>query len=247
MQSSFHPPDRMRAIGAWTGTVSIAAASGPVVGGWLVGYSWRWVFWVNVPRCVAVIVLAARYLPETRNPAASHTVDIPGVLLCALRLAGVTHALIAWPGHGLGALTIVQGIGDAPALAAFVVTERRARHPMLPTSLFASRIFSVINMVTFAVYAARSGAVLFPVLVLQVIAGWTALQAGASILASSPLMLLLASRLSGVAIRIGARPLMVHGYLTTATGFVLLSLSPSNPPFVLNSCPRSPSWGSGLP
>jgi len=118
---------------------------------------------------------------------------------------------------------------------------------MLPTSLFASRSFSVINMVTFAVYATRSGAVLFLVLVLQVNAGWTALQAGASILASSPLMLLLASRLSGVATRIGARPLTVCGYLTTATGFVLLSPSPSNPPCVLNVTPPSPSWGSGLP
>jgi len=105
----------MRAIGAWTGTLSIAASSGPVVGRWLVGCNWRWVFWVNVPRCVAVVVLAARYLPETRNPAASHTVDIPGVLLCALRLAGVTYALIARPGHGLGALTIVRA-SAAPRL-----------------------------------------------------------------------------------------------------------------------------------
>ena len=217
-----------------------------MVGGWLVGYNWRWVFWVNVPLCVAVIVLAARYLPETRNPAASHTVDIPGVLLRALGLAGVTYALIAWPGHGLGALTIVSGIGGAPALAAFVVTERRARHPMLPTSLFASRIFCVINMVTFAIYAARSGAVLFLVLVLQVIAGWTALQAGTSILASSPLMALPASRLSGVAIRIGARPLMVCGCLTTATGFVLLSLSPSNPSCVQNVLPGVTLLGFGL-
>jgi MFS family permease len=70
-----------------------------VVGGWLVGYNWRWVFWVNVPLYVAVFVLAARDLPETRNPAASHSVDIRGVLLCALGLAGVTYALIAWPGH----------------------------------------------------------------------------------------------------------------------------------------------------
>jgi MFS family permease len=170
VQSSFHPADRMRAIGAWTGTLSIAAASGPVVGEWLLGYNWRWVFWVNVPPCVAVIIVAARYLPETQNPAASHTLDIPGVLLCALGLAGVTYPLIAWPGHELGALTIVSGIGRAPALAAFVVTESRARHPMLPTSMFASCIFSVINMVTLAVYAALSGAVLFLVLVLQVIA-----------------------------------------------------------------------------
>ena len=44
LQSSFMPADRMRAIGTWTGSLSIAAASGPLVGGWLVGYSWRWAF-----------------------------------------------------------------------------------------------------------------------------------------------------------------------------------------------------------
>jgi len=246
LQSSFHPADRMRAIGAWTGALSIAVASGPLVGGWLVGYDWRWVFWVNVPLCVAVILLAARYVPETRNPAASHTVDVPGVLLGALGLAGVTYTLIAWPGHGLGGLTIVTGVGGVLALTAFVVTERRARHPMLPTSLFASRVFSVINMVTFAVYAALSGAVLFLVLFLQVVAGWTALRAGAAILPSSLLMLLLASRFGGAAVRIGARPLMICGCLTAATGFVLLSRSPSDPSYALNILPGVTLQGLGL-
>jgi hypothetical protein len=88
--------------------------------------------------------------------------------------------------------------------------------------------------------------VLFLVLVLQVIAGWTALQAGASILPSSPLMLLLASRFGGVAIRIGARPLMVCGCLSTATGFVLPSMSPSNPSCVQNVLPGVTLLGFGL-
>jgi MFS family permease len=236
----------MRAIGAWTGALSIAVASGPVIGGWLVGYDWRWVFWVNVPLCVAVMVLAARYVPETQNPAASNTVDISGVLFGAVGLAGVTYALIAWPGHGLSGLTVLAGGGGILALAAFVVTERRSRHPMLPTSLFASRVFSIINIVTFAVYAALSGAVLFLVLFLQVVSGWTALRAGASILPSSLIMLLLASRFGGVAVRVGARPLLTGGCLTAATGFVLLSLSPGNPSYVLDVLPGVTLMGFGL-
>jgi EmrB/QacA subfamily drug resistance transporter len=246
LQSSFLPADRMRAIGAWTGALSIAVASGPLVGGWLVGYDWRLVFWVNVPLCAGVIVLGIRYVPETRNLGASNAVDVPGLLLGVLGLANLTYALIAWPAHGLSGLTAVTGVAGVLALAAFVVTERRSRYPMLPTSLFSSRTFNIINIVTFAVYAALSGAVLFLVLFLQVVAGWTALQAGAALLPSSLLMLLLASRFGGLAVKVGARLLMICGCLTAATGLVLVSLSPNNPSFVVNILPGVTLLGLGL-
>jgi EmrB/QacA subfamily drug resistance transporter len=246
LQASFHPADRMRAIGTWTASLSIAVASGPLVGGWLVGYDWRWVFWVNVPLCLAVLALAPRYVPETRNPSASTAVDVPGVLFGALGLAGVTYALTAWPGHGLDAVTVISGAVGLMGLVAFVETERRSDDPMLPTSLFASRTFSFINLMTFAVYAALSGAILFLVLFLQVVAGWTPLQAGTAILPSSLVMLLLAGRFGALAARIGARPLMVCGSLLTATGFVLLSLAPGQPSYILNILPGVTLLGLGL-
>ena len=246
LQSSFHPADRMRAIGTWTGALSIAAASGPLVGGWLIGYDWRWAFWVNVPLCVVVIVMAIRYVPESRNPAASKAIDISGVVFGALGLAGVTYALTAWPTLGLNGVTVVTGAGGALSLAAFVLTEQHSRHAMMPTSLFASRTFSVINSVTFAVYAALSGALVFLVLFLQVVAGWTALEAGTATLPLSVVMLLLASRFGTLATRIGARPLMISGPLIAATGFVLLSLSPSDPSYALNVLPGVALLGLGL-
>jgi len=246
LQSSFHPADRMRAIGTWTGSLSIAAASGPLVGGWLVGYNWRWAFWVNMPLCAAVIVLALRYVPESRNPSASNSFDLPGVVFGALGLAGVTYALTAWPSHGLSGVTAVTGAGGILALVAFVMTERRSRHPMLPTSLFASRSFSVINSVTFAIYAALSGALVFLVLFLQVVSGWTALRAGTATLPLSVVMLLLASRFGTLATRIGARPLMIAGPLVAATGFVLLSLTPDHPSYALSVLPGVGLLGLGL-
>ena len=246
LQSSFHPDDRMRAIGAWTGTLSIAAASGPLIGGWLIAYSWRWVFWVNVPLCAAVIVLAARYVPESRNPDASRHTDVWGVVLCALGLAGLTSALTAWPSHGLGTLTVVTGTIGVLGLAAFILIERSSPHPMLPTVLFASRTFSVINVATFAIYAALSGTFLFLVLFLQVVSGWTALQAGAAALPLSVIMLVLASRFGELATRIGARPLMICGPLTAATGLAFLSLLPDNPSYVRNVLPGVVLLGLGL-
>jgi EmrB/QacA subfamily drug resistance transporter len=246
LQSSFRPEDRMRAIGTWTGTLSIAAASGPLVGGWLIGYNWRWAFWVNVPLCAVVVVLAIRYVPESHNPSASRSIDVPGVFLGAAGLAGVTYALTAWPAHGRSGITVVTAVGGILALVAFVTTERRTPHPMLPTSLFASRTFSVINSVTFAVYAALSGALLFLVLFLQVVSGWSALRAGTATLPLSVVMLLLASRFGRLASKIGARPLMVVGTLTAAVGFVLMSLTPSHPSYVLNVLPGVALLGLGL-
>ncbi len=246
LQSSFLPADRMRAIGTWTGSLSIAAASGPLVGGWLVGYNWRWAFWVNVPLCMVVIVLAVRYVPESRNPHASKIIDAPGVLSGASGLAGVTYALTAWPTHGLSADTLIAGIGGVLALVAFILIERRSGHPMLPTSLFTSRSFSVINSVTFAIYAALSGALLFLVLFLQVVSGWTAVRAGAATLPLSVVMLLLASRFGVLATKIGARPLMIVGPLIAATGFVLMSQTPSHPSYLVDVLPGVGLLGLGL-
>ncbi|MEP7370343.1 MAG: DHA2 family efflux MFS transporter permease subunit [Dermatophilaceae bacterium] len=246
LQSTFLPADRMRAIGTWTGALSIAAASGPVLGGWLVGYNWRWAFWVNVPLCVVVIVLAVRYVPESRNPHASRSIDAPGVLLGATGLAGVTYALTEWPTRGLRADTLIAAIGGVMALAVFILIEQRSSHPLMPTSLFSSRRFSVINSVTFAVYAALSGALLFLVLFLQVVSGWTAIRAGAATLPLSVVMLLLASRFGALATRIGARPLMISGPVIAAMGFVLMSRIPSHPSYVLNVLPAVGLLGLGL-
>ena len=246
LQSSFHPADRMRAIGTWTASLSIAAASGPLLGGWLIGYDWRWAFWVNVPLCAVVILLALRYVPESRNLAASNTIDVPGVLFVALGLAGVTYALTAWPSQGLSGVTVVTGAGGLMALVAFVVTERRSRHSMMPTSLFASRSFSVINSVTFAIYAALSGALVFLVLFLQVVSGWTPLQAGTATLPLSAVMLVLATRFGTLATKVGARPLMIGGSLTAAMGFVLMSFSPSHPSYALHVLPGVALLGLGL-
>jgi EmrB/QacA subfamily drug resistance transporter len=246
LQSSFHPADRMRAIGVWTGSLGVAAASGPLLGGWLITYSWRWVFWVNVPLCAAVLLLAARFVPESRNPVASHHVDATGVAFGALGLGGVTYALTAWPSHGLDGLTVFAAAGGAVALSAFVATERRSSRPMLPTEMFASRVFRVINVVTFAIYAALSGTLLFLVLFLQVVAGWAPLSAGAAAIPMSLVMLLLASRFGALAARVGARSLMIGGSLTATVGLLLLSMSPAHPLYVLNVLPGVTLLGLGL-
>ena len=95
IQGSFRVADRGRVIGQWAGLGGIAAAIGPLLGGWIVdNASWRWIFLINVPVAVAVLLVAARHVPESRDPEAARGFDVLGAALGALGLGGATYALI---------------------------------------------------------------------------------------------------------------------------------------------------------
>jgi MFS family permease len=153
IQASFAPEDRARAVGAWSGLAGVASAAGPFVGGWLIeGPGWRWVFLINLPLAALVVAVTLRYVPESRDEMATGRFDVAGAALAALALAGITYGLIG--GAVWGALAGAAGIALA---VAFVLVERRRSDPMLPLSVFASRQFSAVNVVTLAVYAALAG------------------------------------------------------------------------------------------
>jgi EmrB/QacA subfamily drug resistance transporter len=225
LQSSFRPEDRMRAIGAWSGLGGIAGAAGPFVGGYLVQtVGWRWVFLINLPFAVAVVLIAVRHVPESRDPDASHSLDLLGAALGAVGLGALTYALIAWQSRGLGSLVVIAALAvGVLALGGFVWRERSARAPMLPLGIFSSRLFTATNAVTFAVYGALGGLFLFLVLALQVVAGFSPLAAGTSLLPVTLLLLLLSSRMGGLATRIGPRLPMTVGPLLAALAALLLA------------------------
>src|SRR5690348_514062 len=101
LQASFVEKDRSRAIGAWSGLGGVATAVGPFVGGWLIGVaSWRLVFLLNLPLAVAVVLISARHVPESRAPAVTGPLDIPGAVLVTGGLTGLTYGLIEGAGQG---------------------------------------------------------------------------------------------------------------------------------------------------
>ncbi len=180
IQASFAPADRARAIGAWSGLGGVATAVGPFLGGWLILVaSWRWVFWINLPLALVVVLVARRHVPESRDPGSSGRVDVVGAALAVVGLGGVTYAIIAVPEQGLWSWPVVlSGAVGLVALVAFVVAEGRERHPMMPLTLFASKQFSAANAVTFAVYGAFGGVFFLLAVQLQVVTGFSAARGG---------------------------------------------------------------------
>ncbi|MGW4106398.1 MFS transporter, partial [Streptomyces sp. NPDC004976] len=221
IQASFHPDDRGRAVGLWSGFGGIGAAVGPFVGGWLVdGPGWRWVFLLNVPLAVLCAPIAVRHVPESSGGKAEGRFDVLGAALGAIALALVTYALIeAEEGSPLVAVSAVAGLAAA---VAFVLVEKRRPHPMMPLDIFASRQFTAVNIVTLCVYAAFGGFFFLAALQLQVVVGWSALAAGTALLPTTALMLLLSARSGELADRIGPRIPLTVGPLLCAAGMLLM-------------------------
>ncbi|HEX8929993.1 MAG TPA: DHA2 family efflux MFS transporter permease subunit, partial [Actinomycetota bacterium] len=214
IMASFAPEDRGRAIGAWSGLGGIAGAAGPFAGGWLVeAASWRWVFLVNLPLAVVVVLVAARHVPESIDPTATGRLDVTGAALGAVGLAGITYASIAGGERGLDPAVVAAGLVGLLALVAFVALERRSDHPLVPPELFASRQFTVTNIATFAIYGAFGAVFFLLVLHLQVVAGFSPLAAGTAMLPVTLLLLVLSARSGALAARIGPRLPMAAGPL----------------------------------
>jgi EmrB/QacA subfamily drug resistance transporter len=225
IEASFRAEDRAPAIGAWSGLGGVTAAIGPFLGGWLVqAASWRWIFLINLPLAAAVVWVAQRHVPESRDPSVGGGLDYTGAALAALGLAGVVYALTDGPGFGWTSPRILlAGAVGVAALVAFVVWERRSRHPMLPLDIFASRQFTAANLVTLVVYGALGGALFLMPIQLQRVVGFTPLAAGVALVPITVVMLLLSARAGRLSARIGPRLPMTLGPLLVAAGFVLFT------------------------
>ncbi|MEV6317894.1 MFS transporter [Streptomyces sp. NPDC051776] len=238
IQATFHPADRARAVGAWSGLGGVAAAIGPFLGGWLVdGPGWRWVFLLNVPLAAVCAPIALRHVPETRDPEAHGRFDVLGAVLGALSLGAVTYALIDASGQGASPAVVGAAVGGVLLGAAFIRLERRRSNPMLPPRIFASRQFTAVNAVTFCVYAAFAGFFFLSVLQLQVAVGYSALAAGTALLPTTLMMLALSSRAGALGQRIGPRIPLTVGPLLCAAGMLLM----------LRVGPGSSYWADVLP
>ncbi|MFM9367254.1 MFS transporter [Streptomyces sp. Da 82-17] len=250
IQASFHPDDRARAVGLWSGLGGVGAAVGPFLGGWLVdGPGWRWVFLLNVPLAALCVPVALRHVPESSGGAEAreHSFDVLGAALGALALGLLTYALIAAP-DGAASPAVLGSVLAGLVLAwLFVRMERRRPEPMLPPSLFRIRLFTAVNIVTLCVYGAFGGFFFLAALQLQVVAGYSALGAGTALLPTTVLMLLLSARSGDLAQRTGPRlPLTVGPLLCAAGMLLMLRVDAGHSSYVTEVLPAVAVLGLGM-
>ena len=249
LEAVFRREDRGAAVGAWSGLGGVATAIGPVLGGVLVGvasWGWRLVFLINVPIAAAVIWLSERYVPETRDDESDGPLDVTGVVLAALGLAGIVYALTEGPRQGWGAALVAAFVLGVALLIAFVVVEARSSHPLVPLSLFKSRNFTGANLATLVVYAALSGALFLLPVVLQRTAGFAPVAAGSALLPITAVMLVLSSRMGRWASQRGPRLPMTIGPIVAAAGIALLTRIDAHTSFAVDVLPALLIFGLGL-
>jgi len=220
------PRQRAQAIGIWAAAVGISMALGPVLGGVLVGLSWRAVFLVNIPIGLAAIALTARFVPESRAPRPRRR-DPVGQVLVILMLASLTSAIIEGPSQGWGSPWIVAlALTAGVSLVTLVRYELRRVDPLIEPRFFASRPFAAATVIAVAAFTAFGGFLFLNTLYLQDVRGLSPASAGLCTLPIAA-MTVLCSPIAGRVV--GARgvrgPLVVGGLGLGAGGLMLVSLS----------------------
>ncbi len=224
------PRARAQAIGLWSGISGVALAAGPLLGGLLIQVgSWPLIFWVNLPIGVIALALAWPKLAESSNPNAQR-IDLPGQLLVIAGLTCLVLALIESSSQGwTSPLILGLLLGAAILLIAFLLVETRVREPLLPLSLFGSRVFSVATSVALLTGFASYALIFFLAQYFQQVQGNTVLEAGVRTFPISMGAFLTAPVAGQIAGRIGSRlPIVLGSLLAGGAAFLLIGLEPGS-------------------
>ncbi|WP_233828848.1 MFS transporter [Paraburkholderia sp. ZP32-5] len=230
--ATFEGEERGRAIGTWAGVGAITSAVGPVAGGWLVdAWSWRAIFFINLPLAAATIALAMLSVPNSHDADATDRLDWTGALSAAAGLAALTYGLTEASAHGFAHPLVLCAIAAGVlVLAAFVMIEANSHHPMMPLDVFHSRDFTGANLVTLLLYFGLGGVLFFLPFTLIRAHGYTATEAGAALLPMPVIIGLLSRFTGGLTDRFGSRALLTVGPGVAGLGFLMLAL-----PFIRGS------------
>lgn len=213
--------ERGRAIGIWAAASAMTTALGPIIGGLALSIGgpdmWRWIFAVNLGLgALALYLLLGKVQADKSHP--DTPIDLAGALLATASLFAFAWGLTAAQQAGMWLTT------GAIGFALFLWVESRSNHPMMPLNLFRNRVFSVTNLLSFALYSALN--IAFFYLPMTLIAAWglNEITASAAFAPMSIFMFALSARMGRLADRFGPAPLLSLGSAFVAAGYVVIAL-----------------------
>jgi EmrB/QacA subfamily drug resistance transporter len=215
--------ERTRAIALYSAVASAGASIGLVLGGMLTSWiSWRWSLFINVPIGVVLVILAPRYLPETERHTGAF--DLAGALTSTLGMSALVYGLVRAAETSWGdAVALGSFAGAAIMLAAFVAIEKRARQPITPLRLFASRERVGAYAARLLMVGAMFGMFFYVTQFLQGADGYSALKAGLSFLPVTLTIFAMVKVVPRLLGRIGQELTLVGGLVLALVGLLWLS------------------------
>jgi EmrB/QacA subfamily drug resistance transporter len=217
--------ERNKALGIWGAVAGSGGAAGVLLGGVLTeGLGWEWVLWVNVPIGIAAAAIAPTLIAETRDEQETRHFDVAGALTITLGLSALVFALLDAESAGWGsAQTVLTLAASVLLLAAFVVTERRSRAPLVPFSIFRVRTITGANVAGVLIGASLFSMFFFISLYMQQVLGYSPIHAGLSYLPLAVSIILSAGIASALVTRIGFKPILAAGMVLIAAGLLWFS------------------------
>jgi EmrB/QacA subfamily drug resistance transporter len=227
----FPPERRGTAFGIWGAVAGVATIAGPTLGGLLVSaFDWRYIFFINLPIGVAVIVMGIFLIPDVKV-GARHRLDIPGVLLATAGLLAICYGLVEGQKYNWGQITsfisipLVIAVGVVLiAFFLFVQARSQDKEPLVPFALFHNRNFSLMNWVSGVLSVGMMGIFLPFTIYLQSALGFSALKAGLTLAPASIISMFVAPVAGRMTDKIGGKYILLSGLMFFAIGFGLTAV-----------------------
>jgi EmrB/QacA subfamily drug resistance transporter len=240
-------PERNRALGIWSMVAGGGGAVGLLLGGLLTQYiNWRWIFFINIPIAIAVMVAATRYVPKS-TPSEKQRVDILGALTVTGSLMALVYALAKVPENGWGSGATLGTLAISVTLmATFIINELRVQHPLIPLGIFKRRNVSGGSIIQLLMPASMFGMFFYLSIYLQQILHYTPTKTGLADVPFTVMIILVAGTLSRKMSKLNPKPILVVAPLIVAAGLLYFARIPVHANYWTDVLPGIALIGGGM-
>ncbi|HEY1479136.1 MAG TPA: MFS transporter [Gaiellales bacterium] len=240
--------ERNLALGIWGAASGSGGAAGVLLGGVLTSYlSWSWVFFVNVPIGVALVVATPWLLRESRSGATHRHFDVAGAVSVTSSLMLLVYAVTRTADSGwANGLTLALLAASAVLMAGFIAIELRSPHPLLPMRIFRMRTLAAANAIALLVGSIMFSQFFLQTLYMQDVLHYSPIQSGAAFVTMTLAILVFSNVAQMLVSRIGVRRVLTTGLVLDTVSLVLLTRLPVDGHYFTNLFPAYLIGGLGM-